>query len=126
MKNTFRNVVRFIFFSVFSVTLLFAPACKKADDNKPSQSTGSTMSFSEVSMQGGNTFSPSSITVSINTTVKWTNKDSMAHTVTADDGTFDSGTVSAGGTYSHTFTKAGTFGYHCAIHSGMTGTVIVQ
>jgi plastocyanin len=74
----------------------------------------------------GFAFSPASITVPVGTTVTWTNKDAAPHTITSDDGTtFDSGNLANGATYSFTFTKAGTFAYHCAIHSSMKGTVIV-
>jgi plastocyanin len=71
-------------------------------------------------------FTPATLTVKVGTTVVWTNKDSTAHTVTADDGTFNSGNVAPGATYSYTFAKAGTVVYHCAIHTYMKGTVIVQ
>jgi plastocyanin len=71
-------------------------------------------------------FSPSVITVviGVNNTITWTNNDPVTHTVTADDNSF-SNTLSAGGTYIHTFTAAGTFTYHCTIHTYMTGTVKV-
>jgi len=56
----------------------------------------------------------------------WTNNDTIAHTSTADGGAWNSGTIAAGGTFSRTFTAAGSFPYHCAIHPGMIGTVTVQ
>jgi len=71
-------------------------------------------------------FSPSSITINVGDTIIWTNYDSSSHTVTSDDGIFNSGGISKDNTWSYTFTSAGTFGYHCAPHPGMTGTVIVQ
>jgi plastocyanin len=71
-------------------------------------------------------FSPSSITVPVGTTVTWTNKDSFSHTVTSDTGLFDSGEMSQGSTFSHTFNDKGTFSYHCTIHTTMHGTVTVQ
>ena len=72
------------------------------------------------------TFSPGNLTVSVGTAVKWTNNDGVSHTVTSNDGTsFDSGTLGAGSNYSHTFTTAGTFPYHCTIHTGMAGTITV-
>jgi plastocyanin len=57
--------------------------------------------------------------------VTWTNLDGVAHTVTADDGSWGSGTLGQGATYSHVFTSPGTYTYHCAIHPFMTGTVTV-
>jgi hypothetical protein len=51
---------------------------------------------------------------------------SVTITVTADDGSFDSKPIAGGATFSQAFPKAGTYTYHCAIHSSMTGTVVVQ
>jgi plastocyanin len=71
-------------------------------------------------------FAPASMTVAVGTTVTWTNTDSAGHTVTADDGSFKSDKLGTGATFSQTFTKAGTFAYHCSIHSSMTGTITVH
>jgi plastocyanin len=71
------------------------------------------------------TFSPNPITVARGTTVTWTNLDGVPHTITADDGSWGSGTLGQGATYSHVFTSPGTYTYHCAIHPFMTGTVMV-
>jgi plastocyanin len=71
-------------------------------------------------------FHPDQIHVKVGQKVTWTNKDSTTHTVTADDSSFDSSGLAQGKTFSHTFDKAGTFAYHCAIHSSMTGTVVVS
>ena len=74
----------------------------------------------------GYAFSPSSITINVGDTIVWTNYDSASHTVTSNDGTFDSGSISNGNTFSFTFTSAGTFNYYCAPHPNMTGSVTVQ
>ena len=79
----------------------------------------------EVFIQGM-AFSPQTLTVPVNTTVKWTNKDAVSHTATSNTGLFDSGVLGQGGWYSFQFTSTGSFDYHCAIHPGMTGTIIVQ
>ena len=72
-------------------------------------------------------FSPASVTVKVGDTVTWTNKDSAGHTVASDDGTsFTSPTKATGATFSFTFTKTGTYAYHCSIHPSMKGTVVVQ
>lgn len=71
-------------------------------------------------------FNPSTITVSINTTIKWTNKDGFPHTVTSDSGWFDSGAINSNATFSRQFTSSGTFAYHCSIHPGMLAKVIVH
>ena len=73
-------------------------------------------------------FGPANVTVKVDATVTWTNKDGTAHTVTADTASADapaSGDVAPGGTYSFTFKKAGTYIYHCAIHPSMQGSVTV-
>ena len=74
----------------------------------------------------GFAYSPSSITINVGDTIVWTNYDSASHTVTSNDGTFDSGGISTGSTFSFTFTNAGTFNYHCSPHPNMTGSVTVQ
>jgi plastocyanin len=72
-------------------------------------------------------YTPANITVviGVNNTVKWTNNDNMAHTVTASDGSFDSGNLSPGVTYVHTFTTPGIYHYTCTYHGWMQGTVTV-
>jgi plastocyanin len=70
-------------------------------------------------------FSPNSLTVKVGTKMTWTNHDSVTHTVTANQGAFNS-PVPPGGSFSFTFTKAGTYAYHCMIHPSMMATIIVQ
>jgi len=77
----------------------------------------------------GMAFTPSTITVAAGTTIKWTNKDGVAHTVTSDTGdseAFDSGSMGDGATFSHTFNTAGSYPYHCTFHLGMQATVVVN
>ena len=71
-------------------------------------------------------FDPASVTAAVGSTVTWTNQDNTAHTVTADDGSFDSKTIGNGQTFSQAFPTAGTFAYHCSIHSTMTATITVK
>jgi plastocyanin len=80
---------------------------------------------------GSFAFSPASLTIKAGTTVTWKNTTAAAHTVTSDDGkSFDSGSANPiapqSGTFSFTFTTAGTFAYHCAIHPFMKATIVVQ
>lgn len=70
-------------------------------------------------------FAPQSLTVKVGSTVTWTNKDEEPHSVVAPGGAFHSPTMGTGGTYSFTFTEAGTFDYLCGIHPFMTATVVV-
>ncbi len=74
-------------------------------------------------------YSPATITVviGVNNTVVWTNNDTVFHTVTATDGSYNSGTIFAGQDWSHTFTQSGTYSYYfCQYHPWMKGTVIVK
>jgi LPXTG-motif cell wall-anchored protein len=71
-------------------------------------------------------FSPATITVHVGDTITWTNVGPTAHTATASDGSFDTGTLQKGQSGSHTFTTAGTIAYICTLHPFMHGTVIVQ
>jgi plastocyanin len=73
----------------------------------------------------GFAFSPQTITVAVGDTVTWTNADAQGHTATADDGSFDTGTIARNTSKSVTFDTAGTFAYHCRIHPSMTATISV-
>jgi plastocyanin len=74
------------------------------------------------------TFSPGTLTVPLGTTVTWTNRDFDVHTVTADDTppTFKSAGLDTDDSFLFTFSKAGTYSYHCALHPHMTGKIVVQ
>ena len=71
-------------------------------------------------------FEPALLEVDAGTTVTWTNTGNAPHTATADDGTFDSGQLENGDTFSHTFDTAGTVAYHCEFHKQMVATVVVN
>lgn len=83
-------------------------------------------------------FAPSTLTVKAGTKVTWTNNDSAPHTVTSTDGpstsasatgSFDSGQMASGDSFSFTFAKAGTYYYECTIHASMASMhakVVVQ
>jgi plastocyanin len=75
------------------------------------------------------TFTPPTVTIPVGRSVTWRNFDAIAHTSTSDAGVtpaWNSGNIAAGGQYVRTFTAAGSFAYHCNVHPGMTGTVVVQ
>ncbi len=71
-------------------------------------------------------FAPTRIEVSAGATVEWTNRDQLAHTITADDGSWDSGPIDPGGTWRHAFNTPGTYAFHCTPHPFMTGAVVVK
>jgi plastocyanin len=88
-------------------------------------------------------YAPAAVTIKVGSTVQWTNKGPSAHTTVSDAGVWNSGVLtspggndpyggggSAGGSFSFTFTQAGTYTYHCSLHPpssfpGFTGTVTV-
>jgi plastocyanin len=74
---------------------------------------------------GSNSFSPNPVEVKAGETVTWVNDDSARHTVTSKDGTFDSGMMGKGQSFSYTFDKAGEYSYFCEPHPSMVGTVVV-
>jgi len=71
-------------------------------------------------------FGPEDLTVAVGTTVTWTNRDDIPHTVVSTTGMFKSKVLDTDEKFSFTFTKAGTYDYFCSVHPKMTGKVIVQ
>lgn len=80
-------------------------------------------------------FLPETLRVEVGEKVTWANLDGFAHTVTADDGSFDSGLLEGGETWSFTFSRPGTYRYHCTPHAsqgeggawvGQTATIVVE
>ena len=71
-------------------------------------------------------FGPATLTVPVGTTVTWTNRDDIPHTVVSTDGVFKSKVLDTDEKFSFTFSKAGTYPYFCSIHPKMTGKVVVQ
>jgi len=78
-------------------------------------------------------FEPATLTVSVGTTIIWTNEDSAPHQVASDPHPthtdlpdLASEILSQGDSYRFTFTKTGTYGYHCHLHPSMTGTIVVE
>lgn len=71
-------------------------------------------------------FNPASVTVALGETVVWTNDDTAPHTITADAGQFDSGSLAPGQSFAMPPLNPGTYAYHCKIHPSMKGTVTVK
>lgn len=102
---------------VIAVALL---AGEGADSRATAQPAGVEVKIDNFS------FGPATITVAAGTTVTWTNRDDIPHTVVSDDKVFKSKALDTDDKFSYTFTKAGTYGYFCSIHPKMTGKVVVQ
>ena len=71
-------------------------------------------------------FSPERIEIAAGTTIVWTNQDQLVHTVIADDGSWHSGDVAPGATWSRKFDTPGTYAFHCTPHPFMKGVVVVK
>lgn len=76
----------------------------------------------KVSIQNS-AFTPASVTVMVGGSILWANNDIMVHTVTADNGSFDSGDLQPGATFGFTFNVVGPHYYHCKYHGEETGLV---
>ena len=74
----------------------------------------------------GMVFAPNRLEIAPGTTVTWTNNDPLVHTVTADDGSWDSGPIEPGTTWSRTFTQPGESAFHCTPHPFMKAVVVVR
>jgi amicyanin len=92
-------------------------------NNSPGSSSSGGSSVNIINLA----FDPTPLTVTVGTTVTWTNNDSVEHTVTSTSGpaSFDSGRMMKGDTFSFTFDQAGTYDYFCTIHPFMRAQVIV-
>ena len=73
-----------------------------------------------------NAYARPRIVVPVGSTILWTNRDPMIHTVTSDDRGFDSGIIEPGGTYRRRFDRPGTYTFHCTPHPFMKGVVVVR
>src|SRR5215831_13070435 len=98
------------------------------------QSSGTTsqnLSATEPSANGqvimkGIRFQPAELTVHPGETVEFKNEDIFAHTVTADDGSFDSGLIQPGSSWKMTVQKSGTIAYHCTPHPNMKAMLVTS
>jgi plastocyanin len=123
-------VLRILSITAVIATLAFAIHGCKSDKNPvapPGGGGGADVTINIVSMTGPNFFSPSPTTVTVGQKVAWKNTDTITHTATAIGGEFDTGNLAPGATSAAiTMGTAGTFPYHCTIHTGMTGSLTVN
>jgi plastocyanin len=132
MKNLSVSKINFVAGIFLISILMISNSCSKSTAyNTPN--TGNTGGTGGTGGPGANqvfiqgmAFNPASITVTAGTTITWTNKDAISHTVTSDSNAFNSGTVKSGATFSFTFATAGTYSYHCTIHPSMVASVTVN
>jgi plastocyanin len=105
---------------VIAMLLLSAATPKVTANTQPA-----TLAPAEVKIDNFS-FGPVTLTVPVGTTVTWTNRDDIPHTVVSTEGVFKSKVLDTDEKYSFTFSKAGTFPYFCSVHPKMTGKVVVQ
>jgi plastocyanin len=113
-----------VLFTIISIT----SSCTKSSNiygTSPNPAGSGSPGTDEVWIQGMS-FTPSTITVTAGTTITWTNKDAVAHTVTSTTGIFNSGSIPQGKTYSQLFSTTGSYPYFCSIHTSMAGMVVVN
>jgi plastocyanin len=109
------------------VALVLGMLCFGTSQKSHMASAQEKMSTMEVKIDNFS-FGPVTLTVPVGTTVTWTNRDDIPHTVvsTDDPKAFKSKVLDTDEKFSFTFSKAGTYPYFCSIHPKMTGKVIVQ
>jgi plastocyanin len=71
------------------------------------------------------TFQPQTATINVGESITWLNTDGLNHTATSDSGMFDTGAIPASGNRTVSFSTAGSYAYHCSIHTTMHGTIVV-
>lgn len=111
--------------STIAAVLVLLAGCGGSSPNAPTTAAGGGESAESVTIDNF-TFMPPELTISVGDTVTWANDQGAAHTVTADDGGFDSGNLAQGAEFTRTFDAAGTFAYHCTIHPSMIGAITVE
>lgn len=99
-------------------------SCSSSDSPTNSGTGGGNTSPNTISISGSD-FTPGGKSFAVGTTVTWINKDAINHTVTSDNGTFDSPTLGHNAQFQFTFTAAGSYPYHCAIHAFMKDTITI-
>ncbi len=114
-----------IFVSLLALTGVACSSDKDGTTASPSPSVAADVTI-EMLTTPNLVFEPVAATAKVGDTVLWKNVQAAPHTVTSKTSEWpDSGTISQGGTFSHTFDKAGTFDYSCTIHPGMDGKITV-
>jgi plastocyanin len=109
-----------------AVLALAASACGSSSPSAPTVAAAD-VTITMVADRAAQSYSPNPTTMRVGQTVAWRNSDTTAHDATQDASRFASGIVNAGATSSPVaMATAGTFTYHCTLHPGMVGTLIVQ
>jgi plastocyanin len=100
-------------------------ATQRAADAAPIQTAEKAAAANEV-LIGDYEFIPATLTVSVGTTVTWSNRDDEAHTVNSTTDVFKSAPLDTDEKFSFKFTAPGTYPYYCKLHPQMKGQIVVQ
>ena len=101
-----------------SLAAIHRTSAQATEGNKPPQAVAiaiDNFKFGVVSLE-----------IAVGTTVTWTNRDDVPHTVVSSTKVFKSPPLDTGDAFSYTFKSAGTFEYYCSMHPRMTGTIVVK
>jgi plastocyanin len=120
------KTLKFITLAILAGTMsVMIYSCSKTDAYNPPGSGVDTSSVHKINIQAS-LFDPASLSMQLGTKVTWTNMDTVSHSIVADDGiSFNSGNISAGGSFSFTPAASGIYDYHCGLHPTVKGTVYV-
>jgi plastocyanin len=111
--------------AIAAAVMLASAGCGSSSPAAPTVAADVTITM--VGDRGNQSYSPNPTTMRVGQSVAWKNNDSTTHDATQDASRFASGTINAGATSTPlTMSSAGTFTYHCTIHPGMVGTLVVQ
>lgn len=116
---------RTLFVGSFAIALPLAVLLILTLQPTRARSKGAKSSATEVRVDNF-TFAPQALTVPLNSTVTWVNKDDVPHVIASNDGLFKSKALDTDDNYSYTFSKAGTYSYYCSVHPKMVGKIVVQ
>lgn len=105
---------------------VFLAACGGSSDDSTNGSAAPAGGGGSTVVIEGFAYSPNPITVKAGTTITVENKDSATHTLTADDGSLDTGNLAQGESGTITVPATGEIAYHCAIHDYMKGVIRVE
>ena len=110
---------------IFALTLLLGIVAAALLAGGQQETSNPPQAMAEVKIDNFS-FGPNELKIAVGTTVTWTNRDDIPHTVVSNDGVFKSKVLDTDEKFSFTFSKAGTFPYFCSIHPKMVGKVVVQ
>ncbi len=124
MKNLYLIIAVIVVFGIL-VWVYFGYIRKSSNQTPTPAQTTSVATQNTVTIKNLS-FTPATLEVTKGDKITWTNNDTVAHTVTSDNGKFESGQLAPGKTFEFTFNEMGTFSYHCSNHPTMKATITVK